>query len=123
MDIRSIHGTLMNLASNAIDACIYDDVPGKNHRVRLKTSLDGERTVRFEVSDNGMGMEEEVKEKIFTSFFSTKGHKGTGLGLLVSRKLIEEHGGTIDVESAPGEGTTFIVKVPFKDVADDESLR
>ncbi len=122
MDIRSIHSTLMNLASNAIDACIYDDVPGKSHRVWLKTALENGNAVRFEVGDNGMGMDDEVQDKIFTSFFSTKGHKGTGLGLLVSRKLIEEHGGSIEVESEPGEGTTFIVKVPFMKVADDRSF-
>jgi signal transduction histidine kinase len=122
MDIRSIHSTLMNLASNAIDACIYDDVPGKSHRVWLKTSLESGDAVRFEVGDNGMGMEEEVRDKIFTSFFSTKGHKGTGLGLLVSRKLIEEHDGSIEVQSEPGAGTTFIVKVPFMKVAEDRSF-
>lgn len=119
LDIRSIHSTLMNLASNAIDACIYDDAPGKSHQVRLKTILENGDLVRFEVSDNGMGMDDEVKDKIFTSFFSTKGHKGTGLGLLVSRKLIEEHRGSIGVESEPRKGTTFIVKVPFGKIADE----
>jgi signal transduction histidine kinase len=66
------------------------------------------------VNDNGSGMTDEVKEKIFGSFFSTKGSQGTGLGLLVSRKLIEEHGGTIDVTSQLGEGTTFTVRLPIK---------
>ena len=116
MDERSIHTTLMNLVSNALDACVFDDAPGKLLEVRVKTALEKENVVRFEVIDNGMGMEEEVRAKIFTSFFSTKGHKGTGLGLLVSRKLIEDHHGTIDVLSKVGKGTTFIVKVPFKQV-------
>ena len=69
----------------------------------------------FEVTDNGCGMSEEVKSKLFTSFFSTKGDKGTGLGLLVTRKLIEEHKGTIDVKSQQGEGTTFIIRLPHKE--------
>jgi signal transduction histidine kinase len=58
-------------------------------------------------------MDEEVIKKLFTSFFSTKGHRGTGLGLMVTRKLIEEHRGTIDVESEPGKGTTVIVRLPY----------
>ncbi len=114
MDERSIHTTLMNLVSNAIDACVFDDAPGKQLKVKIKTALEENDTIRFEVMDNGMGMDKEVKDKIFTSFFSTKGHKGTGLGLLVSRKLIEDHNGTIDVLSEVGEGTTFIVRVPFR---------
>jgi len=104
----------MNLVSNAIDACVFDDTPGKSLEVRVKTGLEQGSVIRYEVVDNGMGMDENVKEKIFTSFFSTKGHRGTGLGLLVSRKLIEDHNGAIDVLSEVGQGTTFIVKVPFK---------
>jgi signal transduction histidine kinase len=57
-------------------------------------------------------MDDEVIKKLFTSFFSTKGHRGTGLGLMVTRKLIEEHSGTIDVKSEPGKGTTVIVRMP-----------
>ena len=69
-------------------------------------------TIIFEVSDNGCGMDEEVKRKLFTSFFSTKGGKGTGLGLLVTQKIVKEHGGTIEVKSKQGEGSTFTVKIP-----------
>ena len=119
MDSRSVHTTLMNLVSNAIDACVFDDTPGKSLQVKLKTVLEDEKVVRFEVVDNGMGMGKEVKDKIFTSFFSTKGHKGTGLGLLVARKLVEDHNGTIDVLSEIGKGTTFIVKVPFMELRDN----
>ena len=114
VDERTIHTALMNLVSNAIDACVFDDTPGKSLEVRVITSLEEGNLIRYEVVDNGMGMDENVKEKIFTSFFSTKGHKGTGLGLLVSRKLIEDHQGTIDVISEVGQGTTFIVRLPFR---------
>ncbi|MGD8800651.1 MAG: ATP-binding protein, partial [Desulfobacterales bacterium] len=65
-------------------------------------------------SDNGVGMDEAVVKKLFTSFFSTKGHRGTGLGLMVTRKLIEEHDGSIDVNSQPGKGTTLTVRMPYK---------
>ena len=117
MDGNSIHTILMNLVSNAIDACIFDASPEKSHKVTVKTVLESAR-VRFEVTDNGTGMTPEVQEKIFTSFFSTKGHRGTGLGLLVSGKLIEDHNGTIDVSSEIGKGTTFIVGLPFGEPAD-----
>ena len=114
MDSRTIHRCLLNLVSNAIDACRYDDSVTKTHCVTVSTTLESDNFIRFDVSDNGSGMTEEVKEKIFGSFFSTKGSQGTGLGLLVSRKLIEEHGGTIDVTSQLGEGTTFTVRLPIK---------
>jgi two-component system NtrC family sensor kinase len=115
LDIRTVHRSLMNLVSNAIDACIFDDNPNKKYTVILKTDIEKNNIIVFEVTDNGCGMSQEVQSKLFTSFFSTKGDKGTGLGLLVTRKLIEEHGGTIDVTSQEGEGTTFIIRLPYKE--------
>jgi PAS domain S-box-containing protein len=114
MDGRSLHRALMNLISNAIDACRDDPNPGKEHRISLTTALEEGCVIRFEVQDNGSGMSDEVKEKLFSSLFSTKGPQGTGLGLLVTRKLIEENNGSIDVESQLGEGTTFSMRLPFK---------
>ena len=58
-------------------------------------------------------MRDEVKSKLFSSFFSTKGAHGTGLGLLVTGKLIEEHHGTIRVDSQLGQGTTFSIRLPL----------
>jgi two-component system NtrC family sensor kinase len=113
MDPNTIHQCLLNLVSNAIDACTFDDNVDKKHEVRILTALEGETTIRFEVSDNGSGMSDSVKAKLFSSFFSTKGAKGTGLGLLVTRKLIEEHHGSIDVISNLNQGTTFIMKLAF----------
>ena len=115
MDPRSIHTALLNLASNAVDACIFDQNTRKQWQVRLQTKRESDGSIRFSISDNGAGMDDEVKKKLFTSFFSTKGHRGTGLGLLVTRKLIEEHGGTIDVESEPGQGTVFTFRLPTGD--------
>ncbi|MGA9262734.1 MAG: PAS domain S-box protein [Desulfobacterales bacterium] len=119
MDPRTIHSCLLNLVSNAIDACRYDDSVTKTHCVTVTSTLESDNFIRFDVSDNGSGMTDEVKEKIFGSFFSTKGSQGTGLGLLVSRKLVEEHGGTIDVTSQLGEGTTFSVRLPFETKGQD----
>jgi len=59
-------------------------------------------------------MDWEVKGKIFTTFFTTKGGKGTGLGLLTTRKIVQEHGGRIDVESTAGKGTIFRIRLPRK---------
>ena len=67
----------------------------------------------IEVADNGIGMDRETREKIFSLFFSSKGLKGTGLGLFISNKIVDKHGGTIDVESEPGKGTTFVIRIPL----------
>lgn len=112
LDEGSLHRSLLNLVSNAIDACRDDPTLGKNHRVKVTTLMEEDNTIRFDVTDNGSGMSEDVREKLFSSFFSTKGPQGTGLGLLVTSKLIEEHQGTIDVESELAHGTTFIIRLP-----------
>ena len=64
------------------------------------------------MADTGCGMDYEVKRKVFTTFFSTKGLGGTGLGLLVTRKIVHEHGGRIEVESTPGQGSVFRIDLP-----------
>ncbi len=117
MDHRTLHRCLMNLTSNAIDACIFDPDVDKNHKVTVETILDPDHYLKFRVKDNGSGMDEYVRKRLFKSFFSTKGAKGTGLGLLVTGKLIEENNGTIDVESAIGEGTTFTIRLPYETAA------
>jgi two-component system NtrC family sensor kinase len=114
MDPNSVHEVLLNLMSNAVDACLFDEETGKNFRVDLKTTREKDNVIKFEIRDNGIGMDESVVKKLFTSFFSTKGHRGTGLGLMVTRKLIEEHHGKIEVKSQPGKGTTVIVRMPYK---------
>jgi len=116
MDPDMVHRALLNLVSNAVDACIFDLDDTKQHEVKVKTQLEEEHIVRFEVADNGCGMDEEVKNKIFTAFFSTKGGKGTGLGLLVIQKLVNEQNGSIDILSEAGKGSTFIVRLPYKQV-------
>ncbi|MBW1616238.1 MAG: response regulator [Deltaproteobacteria bacterium] len=114
IDSRSIYRALLNLTSNAIDACMYDHDLDKKHKVSITVKKEDDNTVAFEIKDNGAGMTDEVKKKLFGSFFSTKGAKGTGLGLLVTQKLINEHGGTIEVESEEGKGSAFIIKLPLK---------
>ncbi len=109
LDPSGLHRCLLNLVTNAIDACIEDPQEGKDWSVVIRTEKEGDG-IRLDVSDNGMGMTKEVQGKIFERFFSTKGGRGTGLGLLVTRKIIDEHGGSISFESEPGKGTTFTVR-------------
>ena len=112
MDPQTIYRSLLNLVSNAVDACIFDTDAQKDHQVTLGTRRDMGDWIVFEVADNGSGMTPEIREKLFSCFFSTKGANGTGLGLLVTHKLIDEHGGTIEVASQAGEGSTFTVRLP-----------
>ena len=69
---------------------------------------------KIRVADDGCGMDYEVKRRVFTTFFTTKGGGGTGLGLLTTRKIIQEHGGRILLESKPGEGSIFRIELPRK---------
>ena len=112
LDPKGIHRCLLNLISNAIDACIYDEEEGKDYVVRVTTRLESDGVLIFQVSDNGCGMNEEIRKKMFTSFFSTKGSKGTGLGLLVTQKIVQEHGGTISVDLEPEKGSIFTIWLP-----------
>ncbi|MBF0566822.1 MAG: GAF domain-containing sensor histidine kinase [Nitrospirae bacterium] len=111
---KAIHDAVMNLVSNAIDSCRdrqYAD--GQEGRVVIRTCFDRENNfVTIEVEDNGSGIKQEDMDKIFNLFYSTKLSKGNGLGLPVTRKAVEEHGGKIDVSSEVGKGTTFRIKLP-----------
>ena len=104
---------LTNLTSNALDACLFDpDCDKKQHVINLTCNqYNADQTV-LEVSDNGAGIPDDVRHKVFENFFSTKGTEGTGLGLLVVQKIVEEHGGAITFTSKEGEGTSFKVVLP-----------
>jgi PAS domain S-box-containing protein len=120
LDAEALHRCLANLISNAIDACLLSDKDGDRVIVRTR---DRDGTLQFEVEDNGCGMDYEIKRKVFTSFFTTKGTKGTGLGLLVTKKIVQEHGGSVDIESAPGSGSVFRISLPrhrLPEPSDDE---
>ena len=115
LDPEGIHRCLLNLVTNAIDACINVDCTQRQGKVVLRTLKTGGWAVEFQVVDNGCGMDEETKEKIFQRFFSTKGSRGTGLGLMITKKIIDEHEGAIEFESKAGKGTRFIIRLPEKD--------
>mgnify|MGYP005831553399 CR=1 FL=1 len=110
MDEQGIHTCLANLVSNALDACQISDKPGRHVTV---TTRDRHGVLVFEVADDGVGMDYEIKKNVFTSFFSTKGsNKGTGLGLLTTRKIVQEHGGKVSFESTEGVGSVFRLEFP-----------
>jgi signal transduction histidine kinase len=71
--------------------------------------------VEYQVIDNGCGMDPETQKKIFQRFFSTKGSRGTGLGLMITKKIVDEHGGVIKCQSKTGKGTKFILRLPEKE--------
>lgn len=110
IDSGFLHSALINILENAMDACM-DDRSKKEHSITFKVSKDGDDIV-FEITDNGIGMDEQTVSQIFDMFFSAKGKQGTGLGLFISRRIIRQHGGEIRVESEKGEGTTMTVRIP-----------
>src|SRR5213075_1762048 len=110
-DPEGIHKALLNIVSNALDA--VEDRPAP--QVGVQTVLEAEGTwVRINVIDNGVGISPQKQLDIFKPFVSTKGASGTGLGLAVSRKILREHGGDILVQSQPGRGSKFILRLPLK---------
>lgn len=110
LDHEGIHTCLANLISNAIDACQMSDNPDCEVRLRV---LERDGTIIYEVIDEGCGMDHEVEKKVFTTFFSTKGTtQGTGLGLLVTRRITLQHGGKVTVESTEGKGSVFRLEFP-----------
>ena len=113
MEPSGIHTCLANLVSNAIDACKTSKKSTGTVSLRVR---EGDGTIVFEVEDTGCGMSAEIREKVFTSFFTTKGLGGTGLGLLVTKKIVREHGGRIEVESEPDKGSCFRVELPRSDL-------
>ena len=102
---------LVNFLENAVDACL-SDADKSQHSIDFKVFLPDNDHVCFEIADNGMGMNQETREKMFTLFFSSKGSKGTGLGLFVSNHVIRQHGGSIHVESQIKTGSLFKICIP-----------
>jgi signal transduction histidine kinase len=111
IDYESMHECLTNLVGNAIDACRISDRESSGCIVRVIT-YEKDDTIIYEVIDNGTGMDYDVKTKVFTTFFTTKGLGGSGIGLLMTKKIIQEHGGIIELESEPGHGSTFRIRLP-----------
>ena len=108
-DAHAVHALLVNLIENSLDACRLDQRK-REHEVVVRLHGDADH-VRFEVADNGIGMDRETQEKAFTLFFSSKG-TGTGLGLFIADRIAQAHGGRIALVSEPDVGTSFVVDLP-----------
>ncbi len=110
-DPEGLHRALLNIVSNALDAL----EERKNPQLAIATTLETDAEwVRILVLDNGVGISPARLPDIFKPFISTKGAKGTGLGLAVSRKILREHGGDILAQSQPGKGSKFILRLPLR---------
>lgn len=128
IDAGQIHQALMNLMANAVEAVeprtgvvtvrasFVPDAPPAGREVAGESSVSKPShrgTAVIEVIDNGPGVPAEIERRIFEPFFTTKGARGTGLGLAVTRRIVQQHGGTIELKTSASRGTTFIVRIPF----------
>lgn len=105
-----LSAALVNILENAVDACLEDKTKSE-HTVSFRARPDASG-VFFEIEDNGIGMQPDTLARLFSVFFSTKGSRGTGLGLFIAKKAVDQHGGRIGAVSEPGQGSTFRIWVP-----------
>jgi len=109
-DPAYLQAALLNILENTVDACMAE---GARKPAKVVFSLQRRKDrVEFDILDNGIGMDPATQEKLFTPFFSSKGDQGTGLGLFIANKIVEQHGGQISVSSACGRGSLFRVSLP-----------
>ncbi|MCC3407504.1 MAG: AAA family ATPase [Microcoleus sp. PH2017_10_PVI_O_A] len=117
-----LNQVFMNLLSNAIDALdessqgrSFAQIEANPNCIAVRSALESDRHILIAIADNGAGMTETVKQRIFDHLFTTKAvGKGTGLGLAIARQIIvEKHGGNITVNSTPGQSTEFIITLPI----------
>lgn len=107
-DSNALHQALMNVLTNAVEA-----LPAKGGVVTVKTRfVPATQVAEIAVTDNGTGVDPQMQDQVFEAFVSTKGQRGTGLGLAVSKKIVEEHGGRISLTSQPKRGTTVVIALP-----------
>jgi len=114
-DRRLLHSAVMDILSNALDACVekaYEDDEKAGIEIRAQRS-GTDSTFLVAIRDNGIGMSPEVKANVFAPFFSTKRKSGTGLGLALTARTIRLHGGEIELESRPNEGSEFRILIPL----------
>lgn len=113
-DAGGLHQALMNLLNNALDA-----VEPESGVITLRAQFEpGRHRAILVIADNGPGIDAEVQKEIFQPFYSTKGQRGTGLGLAVTKKIVDEHNGWIQFHSEADHGTTFTIELDTTMTAD-----
>ncbi len=112
VDSDQLRAALVNILDNAVDAC-RESRDQKAPQISFRAYPDNGNVI-FDIEDNGIGMSEAVQSKIFTLFFSSKATQGTGIGLFITRKIVHQHGGEIEVQSRRGEGTLFRIRIPLE---------
>jgi signal transduction histidine kinase len=109
-DADKLRRVILNLLANALDALEEAEVPQPHIEIEAGENLAGNE-VWVRVRDNGPGMDAERLQRIFSPFYTSK-ETGTGLGLAVSKKVVDAHGGSIEAHSEPGAGTSFLLTLP-----------
>jgi len=110
-DLNAIRAALVNILENSLEACLADRGRTEN-RVRFSARR-SPPWIEFVVEDDGIGMDPKTREKLFSPFWSA-GAQATDLGLFISNKIIDKHGGSIEVESEPGRGARYVVLLPIE---------
>jgi len=116
-DAKALHDTVLNIVGNAIEACAERKEAKEDAEASVSLSskhLAKDGRISITIADTGPGIPPAIQEKIFQPFFSTKGSRGTGLGLALARKTVEEHGGELRLRSEMGKGTTFEIVIPYR---------
>jgi len=113
-----VHRCLLNLVTNALEACGENENCTEPKIINLQSLPADGWGVEFRVTDNCGGMDPATLSKIFNPFFSSKGRSGTGIGLMLTKKIVDKHGGEINVRSGKGEPTVFTIKLPVLSAED-----
>lgn len=113
IDPNWMEAAIVNFLENAVDACSFDR-KREEHWVAFKIEEGQKDTICFSIKDNGIGMDQETREKMFTLFFTSKGSQGTGLGLFIANRVVKQHGGNVKVESKLNQGSKFQITLPRK---------
>ena len=114
MDSEGIHQCLVNLVTNAVEACLDTDPNKGEQQITISIDATEQGAIRYRVTDTCCGMDEGTRRRLFQRFFTTKGERGTGIGLMLTRTIVHRHNGTIEVSSTPGKGSCFTILLPIQ---------
>ena len=112
LDPDIIHACLLNLVTNALEACRESASPEETGKVVILTRPAPEGGIEYRVEDNGPGLDRETRPKVLTRFFTTKGSAGNGLGLMMTKRMIEAHGGLVGFDTEKEVGAAFYLVLP-----------